>query len=236
MAEATMQDGPAIATLIMFVAIFATYGLLSRLGRRALRRASTALLTDHLVHWRYPPGAWSNYCEQLRRELWVGTLRPATRYLLPLLLVGGAVGLVAALRAGVSAGLAALLVVTVALLVTHVLIGAPLHSFFLLSRRCRFDYELYLGADGAVEVWYDASGVRATEARPFTAGAARIERVEAHGIDPTEIVFTLVRPLAYGFLHGEERFLVPAGQLAAARDLAHRLTPAAAEHEADDDT
>jgi hypothetical protein len=230
-----MQDGPAIATLTMFVAIFATYGLLSRLSRRALRRASTALLTDHLVHWRYPPGAWASYCEQLRRELWFGTLRPAARYLLPLLLVGGAFGFAAALRAGVSAGLAAVLVVAVALLVTNVLIGAPLRSFATLSLRRRFDYELYIGADGAVEVWYDPSGVRATEAQPFTAGGARIERVEAHGIDPIEIVFSLVRPLAYGFFHGEERFLVPPGELAAARDLARRLSPAEADREAGDD-
>jgi hypothetical protein len=230
-----MQDGPAIATLIMFVAIFATYGLLTRLGRRVLRRASTALLTDHLAHWRYPPGAWASYCEQLRRELWFGTLRPAARYLLPLLLVGGAFGFAAALRAGVGTGLAAVLVVAVALLVANVLIGAPLRSFFVLSQRRRFDYELYLGADGAIEVWYDASGVRATEAQPFTAGGARIERVEAHGVDPIEIVVTLIRPLAYGFIHDEERFLVPPGQLAAARDLARRLTPVVEDRETDDD-
>jgi hypothetical protein len=77
--------------------------------------------------------------------------------------------------------------------------------------------------------------VRATEAQPFTAGGARIERVEAHGVDPIEIVVTLIRPLAYGFLHDEARFLVPPGQLAAARDLARRLTPVVEDHETDDD-
>lgn len=230
-----MQDGPALATLLFFVAIFATYGLLSRLGRRALRRASSTLLTDHLAHWRYPPGAWSGYCERLRRELWDGTLRPATRYLLPLLLLGVGLGFVAALRAGVGTGLAALLVGSIALLVTNLLLGSPLRSFVTLSQRRRFDYELYLGADGAVEVWYDAGGVRATEAHPFTVGGARIERVEAHGIDPAEIVFTLVRPLAYGFLYSEERFLVPAGRLAEARDIARQLSPPVHDPERDDD-
>ncbi len=220
-----MQDGPAIATLLFLALVFATYTVLTRLARAALRRAGAAVLGEVLVHWRYPPGAWHAYCERQRAGLWYQALRPALRYLLPLLVVVGGVALAAALRVGLSPALATLLVLFIGALVGNMLVGPPLRAYLALSRRCRLDYELRLGTDGALETWRDAAGVRDTESHPFTAGASRIARVEAHGVDPAEIVFTLVQPLTYGFQHIELRFPVPDGLLAEARALARRLSP-----------
>jgi hypothetical protein len=209
-----MQDGPAIATLVLVVAVFATYAVLSRLGRRALHDAGAHLLTEHLVHWHFPPPEWRIWCERQRRALWFGALRPALRYLLPLLVLIAGLAVAAVRNAGLGTGLAIGLVTVVILLVSNTLLGPPLRDYLALSRRCRLAYDLYLDADGALEVWRDADGIRAAEAHPFTAGGARIGRVEAHGVAPAEIVITIVRPLAFGFQESEARFPVPDGRRA----------------------
>ncbi|HEY5789139.1 MAG TPA: hypothetical protein VIX81_00840, partial [Gammaproteobacteria bacterium] len=207
-----MADGAATATLLFLALVLAVHWTLAWLARRTVRGAGATLVTDHLVHWRYPPGAWQRHCGRQRRELWFGLLRPALRYLLPLLVLAGGIGLAAVLRAGIAPLLALLLAVLIFVLVANLLVGPLLRGYLALSRRCHLDYELYLGADGALEVWYDAAGVRATEVHPFTAGGSRVEGAEAHGVDPAVLVIRLVKPLAYGFQHSEECFLVPDGR------------------------
>jgi len=220
-----MQDGPAVATLIFLVALFAVYSAFSMLARRSLRAEGHALLGDHLLHWRYSQESWRAYCERQRRDIWFRYLRPSARYLLPGGVLIGALAWLAEQRAGLSNGLAAFATLLVAALVANTILGPSVRSFIRLTRRRGFDYELYIGATGALEVWRQGGQIRATEEHAFTAAGGRIERVEANGVEPVEIVFSLIRPLAFGFLHTEERFLVPEGQLAQARSLARRLTP-----------
>ncbi len=220
-----MHDAPAIATLIFIVAVVAVYGLFSMLGRRALRAESERLFDHHLVHWRYPKAEWRAHCERCRKALWFGVLQPALRYLAPATVLAAGLVFVTERYAEMSRGLAAVFVLVVMLLVSNTIVGPQLRAFIRLTRRRDLDYELLIGESGALEVWCDAERPRASEAHPFTAGGARIERVEANGVDPAEIVIALSRPLAFGFLHTEARFLVPAGRIAEAREIAHRLAP-----------
>jgi hypothetical protein len=223
-----MHDAPAIATLIFIVAVFAIYGLFSMLGRRALRAESERLFDHHLVHWRYPKAEWQAHCERCRKALWFGVLQPALRYLAPVVVLAAGLVIVMERYAGMSRGLAAVFVLVVMLLVANTILGPQLRGFVRLTRRRDFDYELLIGESGALEVWRDAERLRATEEHPFTAVGARIERAEANGVDPTEIAIALSRPLAFGFLHTEARFLVPAGRIAEAREIARQLAPRAA--------
>ena len=226
-----MYDGPAIATLIFIVAIFAIHRVIAALGRRALR-ADTARLFEHcLVRWKYSSAEWRGYCEQLRRDLWFGTLRPALRHSVPIAVLAAGLALVIELRAGMARGLPTVLVLCAMILVGNVIIGPHLRAFVGLTRRRDLDYELLIGETGALEIWRDAGRVRATEEHPFAAGGTRIERAEASGVDSAEIVITLARPLAFGFLHTEERFLVPSGRLAEAREIAQQLAPPASNDE-----
>ena len=220
-----MNDDPAIATLIFIVAVFAVYGIFSTLGRRALRAESQRLFDHHLVHWHYPKAEWQAHCELRRRDLWFGVLRPALHYLLPVAVLGAGLVLVGERYAGMSRVLAALLVLVAVLLVANTILGPQLRAFIRLTRRRDLDYELLLGESGALEDWRDAERLRSTEEHPFTAVGARIERAEANGVDPAEIVIALSRPLAFGFLHTEARFLVPAGRIAEAREIARQLAP-----------
>lgn len=220
-----MHDDPAIATLIFMVAVFAVYRIIAMLGRRALRSESERLFDDHLAHWHYSKAEWQAHCERLRRNLWGGTLRPALRYLAPTAVV--AAGLVMFLQrfALMSSGLAILLVCVAVLLVANTVFGPPLRSFVRLTQRRDLDYELLIGEAGALELWRNAERVCATEEHSFTAENVRIERAEANGVDPAEIVIALSRPLAFGFLHTEARFLVPLGRIAEAREIARQLAP-----------
>jgi hypothetical protein len=227
-----MQDGPAVATWIFLVALFAAYGAFSALARRTLRAQSRALLSDHLLHWCYSQDSWRAYCERQRREIWFRHLRPLAGYLPPGGILTGALAWFAEQRAGLPAGFAAFATLVVVALAANTVLGPSVRSFIQLTRRRAFDYELYLGATGALEIWRQGRRICATEEHSFTAAGGRIERVEANGVDPAEIVFSLIRPLAFGFLHTEARFLVPEGQLAQARLLAHRLTPQAGERTA----
>lgn len=220
-----MLDGPAIATLIFIAAMFAIYRVFVMLGQRALRAEGTRLFEHCLVRWRYPQSEWRAYCERLRGDLWSGTLRPAMRTLAPITVLGAGTAFVLQQRTDLSAGLAALLVLVAVLLVANTILGPQLRAFVRLTRRCDLDYELLIGESGALEVWRDAERQRASEAHPFTAGGTRIECAEANGVDPAEIVIALSRPLAFGFLHTEARFLVPAGRIAEAREIARRLAP-----------
>ena len=209
-----MYDGPATATLIFLVAIFAIYRLFVALGRRALRAEGAKLLEHCLVRWQYPSEEWRAYSERLRRELWFGTLRPALRYAFPIAVLAAGLALIVELRTEFTGGLATLLVLTAAMLIGNVIIGPAVRAFVRLTRRRNLDYELLIGETGALELWREGERVRAVEEHPFTAGGSRIERAEAYGIDPAEIVIGLARPLSFGFLHTEERFLVPEGHLA----------------------
>jgi len=95
-----MPDGPTIATLILILALFMGCRVFSMLSQRSLHAAGRALLSAHLAHWRYPPGAWRAYCERERGEIWSRYLRPAPRYLLPAALLVGGIAWVAEQRAG----------------------------------------------------------------------------------------------------------------------------------------
>lgn len=223
-----MHDAPAIATLIFIVALVAVYGLFSMLGRRALRVESERLFDHHLVHWRYPKVEWQAHCERRRKDLWFGVLQPAVRYLVPVAMLSAGLVFVMERYTGMRHGLAAVFVLIVMLLVANTILGPQLRAFVRLTRRRDLDYELLIGESGALEIWRAAERLRASEEHPFTAGGARIERVEANGVDPAEIVVALSRPLAFGFLHTEARFLVPAGRIAEAREIARQLAPRAA--------
>ncbi|MGE0876583.1 MAG: hypothetical protein AB7O31_18110 [Burkholderiales bacterium] len=220
-----MYDGAAIATLVLFAALYGLYALLTRLGRRGERAATHALLDEHLAAWRFPQQDWRDWCERERAETWNRVLRPALRYLPPATVLVAGLAWFAESRSVLSPGLGTLLVCAIALLAANNVFGPPLRGYLRLSRQRGLDYELYLGESGALEVWRDANGVRAMQEHAFTASGGRIERVEANGVAPAEIVFSIVQPLAFGFLHTEARFPVPAGRLAEARALARRLTP-----------
>lgn len=137
----------------------------------------------------------------------------------------GGIAWVAEQRAGLPAGLAALLTLALMGVFANTILGPWVRSFLRLTRRRKFDYELFLGASGALEVWRDGGRICDTEEHPFTARGGRIERVEANGVDPAEIVFSIVQPLAFGYEHIDTRFLVPDGLIAEARALADALTP-----------
>jgi len=220
-----MHDGPAIATLVFLAAIFAVYWLMVALGRRALRAEAAKLLERCLVRWQYPSEEWRAYSERRRRELWFGTLRPALGYLLPVAVLAAGLAVIIESRTQLTGGLATFIVLVAAILIGNVIVGPALRAFVRLTRRRGLDYELLIGEIGALELWRDGERVCAVEEHPFTAGGARIERADANGIDPSEIVIGLARPLSFGYLHTEERFLVPAGHLAEAREIAHRLAP-----------
>ena len=220
-----MPDGPTIATLILILALFKAFRVFSMLSQRSLHAAGRALLSAHLAHWHYPPGAWRAYCERERGEIWNRYLRPAPRYLLPAALLVGGIAWVAEQRAGLSGGVASLVTLTLALLAANTILGPSPRSFIRMSRRRGLDYELYLGASGALEIWREGGEMRDAEEHLFKASGSRIELVEADGVDPAEIVFSLARPLGLGIQHTEARFLVPEGRLADARALARSLTP-----------
>jgi len=224
-----MHDAPAIATLIVIVVVFAVYALFTMLGRRALRAESARLFDDHLAHWRYPKAEWQAHCARRRKELWFGVLRPASQSLAPVVVLAAGLVFVTERYAGMGLGLAALLVLVAAFLVANTILGPQLRAFLRLTRRRDLDYELLIGESGALELWRDAERLRGSEAHPFTAGGARIDRAEANGVDPPEIVISLSRPLAFGFLHTEARFLVPAGRIAEAREIARQLAPPVAQ-------
>ncbi len=220
-----MLDGPATATLIFILALFVVYRVLSLLAQRSRRTASRALLGDHLAHWQYPPGAWRAYCERERREVWSRYLRPSMRTLPPAAALVAGLAWVAEGHADLPNRFATLLIVAFALLCANMILGPLLRSFLRLSRRRGLDYELYIGASGALEIWRVGGVICATEDHWFTMAGGRIELVEAGGVDPAEIVFSLARPLALGIQHTEVRFLVPEGRLAEARALARSLMP-----------
>jgi hypothetical protein len=220
-----MHDAPAVATLIFIVAVIAAYGLFSMLGRHALRAEGERLFDHHLVHWRYPKAEWRAYCERRRNDLWFGVLRPALHYLAPVVVLAVGLVFVTERYAAMSRTTAALLVLVVMILVANTILGPQLRAFVRLTRRRNLDYEVLIGESCALEVWRDAERMRTSEEHPFTAGGARIEGAEANGVDPAEIVIALSRPLAFGFLHTEARFLVPAGRIAEAREIARRLAP-----------
>ncbi len=220
-----MYDGAAIATLVLFAALYGLYALLARLGQRGERAATHALLSEHLAAWRFDSQDWRDWCERERLETWNRVLRPALRHAVPATVVAGGLAWFAESRAVLSPGLGTLLIGAIALLAANNVLGPPLRGYLRLSRRRWLDYELYIGASGALEVWRESGAVRAMEEHAFTASGGRIERVEANGVAPAEIVFSIVQPLAFGFLHTEAKFPVPAGRLAEARALARRLTP-----------
>lgn len=220
-----MLDGPAIATLVFILALVLAHRVFSLIARRSLRAESRVLLSEHLAHWRYPPGNWRAYCERERREIWNCYLRPSARYLLPAVVLVGGLAWVGEQRAGLSSGLASFVTLALALVVANILLGPWIRRFIRLTRRRELDYELFFGASGALEVWREGEQIRTTEEHPFTAAGGRIELVEADGVDPAEIVFSLARPLALGIQYTEARFLVPEGRLAEARALARKLSP-----------
>ncbi|HEY5636238.1 MAG TPA: hypothetical protein VIS77_05000 [Burkholderiales bacterium] len=218
-----MHDGPALAALLVFFAWVAVRVLFRLLERRALRASGTRLAGRPLVHWHYAREEWRAHCERLRGELWSRQLRPLAQWLLPLLVLPVILSPVIEAPAGLSAAELLLLVALGALVVGNLLLGPVLRQFVQLSRRRALDYEVVIGERGVLEIWRHEGHVEAMEEHLFPGHA--IEQVEANGVEPAEIVFRTLRPLEFGFLHLEDHFLVPAGHLAEARELARRLTP-----------
>ena len=204
--------------------MFAARGVLVCLEVRQQRAACAGLQHRHLAHWHYAAGEWQRHCERLRHELWFRTLVPAARYLAPLLVL--AIGLSAALEphADLAPGLLTLVVAIFGIVVASLLLGPALQQFVRLSVRKRLDYEVYVGEPGVLEVWRNGGRVAAMEGHLYVAAGSAIERVEARGAEPSEIVFSVGQPRTWGVDHLEEHFLVPQGRLGEARDIARKLS------------
>lgn len=218
-----MYDGPALAALLIVFAWFVLRAAFAVVQRRALQAAGERLAGRPLAHWHYDRDEWQAHCERLRRELWSRQLRPLAQWLLPLLVLPVVLSPILEAPAGLSSTDLLLFLALGAVLVGNLLLGPALRQFLRLSRRRALDYEVLVGERGVLEIWRREGRVAAVEEHLY-AGAA-IEQVEAHGVEPAEIVFRTARPLDFGYLHLEDHFLVPAGHLAEARELARRLTP-----------
>ena len=196
-----MHDGPAIATLVLVAAWFAAREILAQLEHRNQRAAIASLLQLHLAHWQYAADEWQAHCERVRRDLWFHVLLPVCRFLAPALVLAIALSAILEPHPDLAPGLVTTVVATIGLAAAWVLVGPPLREFVSQSLRRRLHYEVYVGEPGVLEVWRDGDHIEAMEGHLYAGTGEAIERVEAIGVEPAEIVFSVGRALPWGVLH-----------------------------------